>query len=74
LPAMPRAGDDIRIELALAERSSLVRTDAIEGVQSPSNIKNRHDPRLDDRLQYRAGGAIGDLRGYDPTTHRVAPQ
>jgi hypothetical protein len=29
---MPRAGDDIRIELALAERSSLVRADAIEGV------------------------------------------
>jgi len=44
LPAMPRARHRSADELALSQRSALMRTDSVDRVNLTVDIENRHDP------------------------------
>ena len=43
LPAVPGAGDDAALELSFAERASLMRADAVEGVDDAINVEKGND-------------------------------
>ena len=51
LPAVPRACDDAAGQLSLAQRSALMRANAIERMPLARHIEQRHDPALNDALQ-----------------------
>src|SRR5690606_32722749 len=55
LPAMPRAGDDRAAKGALAERSPLVRTDAIECIERAVDVEQGDDSPLGHKLAPRTG-------------------
>ena len=61
LPAVPRAGDDAALQIAFAERSALMRTDAVEREVFPVDVVQRDDPIPRDGLTTGAGRNLADF-------------
>jgi len=64
LPAMPGAGHDTAGKLAFAERSALMRTDAVERKELSVDVEQRDNAVADDHFQraaWRAGVNRGDF-------------
>lgn len=66
LKSMPGTGDDAAGKRAFAERPSLVRANAIEGVEVPIDVKERHNPLARDKLAASAGWNVGGFGNGNP--------
>lgn len=70
LPAVPRAGDALVVELSLGDGASLVGAHSIDGMQSLCVAEQRHHAGIDDELAAAVCGDVGRLTDVVPSQSR----
>lgn len=55
--------------MSFAQRSALVRTDAVQREEFSIHIEERHDRSLDDEFARLAGGKVFNSTDTNPITH-----
>ena len=71
LPAVPRTGHLAALERSFAQRSALVRTDAVQGVPAVGSVEQGHNPAFDHQLARSARRTVAGDGNTNPTRHEA---
>ena len=70
LPTVPGTGDDMALQATFAQGTSLVRTNAIEGIELPLDVKQSHHAVPGDDFAARARKNIRGSSDREPIQGR----